>query len=424
MSGIFARRRGKTATPPDPDFRRDVFGTGRRPFILYLAFLNAFVPLSTDLYLPALPRIREIFQCSRALVDLTISGFMFSFALSMLLWGAFSDRYGRKSILAAGLGIYAAASLLCVLSQNIYLLIAGRILQAVGSGAVCYVSMAIVKDVFSGKEMENVLVWIQVMTMLAPMCAPMIGAVLLQILPWRGLFALLLLCSLAAIALLFPLRETLRNPTRAEGIAALQRILIVLRNPGLRRLLVLFSLSAMPFMAYLTSSAFIYITFYGLSERQFSLFFAANACVAALGPLLYMRFLRDLNRRLFLSLVFGVMAASGVCLFLAGGSNPFSFLLFYLPLTLFASACRPLGTLLMMSQLDTDNGTVASLIGCCGLLCGSAAMMICSLDFADPVLPVAGIATCAGLVCLALWRVLDAGKMYREPHTRRQPAER
>jgi DHA1 family bicyclomycin/chloramphenicol resistance-like MFS transporter len=406
------------------DFRHDVFRFGRGPFIAYLAFLNAFIPISTDLYLPALPRIMEIFQCSRALVDMTISGFMLCYALSMLVWGAFSDKYGRKPVLAAGLGVYAVASVLCVFAGDIRMLIVGRVLQAIGSGAVCSVSMAVVKDSFSGREMETVLIWIQLMTMLAPMLAPLLGALLLQFVSWRSLFLMLLLCALAASALLFFLRETLKEPVAGTGFAALKRIGAVLRNPGMRHLLCLFSLASMPFMAYLTSSAFIYIHFYGFSERQYSLFFAVNAFFSTLGPLLYVRFFRAMARRSFLCLVFGIMAASGVLLLFAGDAGPFLFTAFYLPLTLFASASRPLGTVLRMSQLDTDNGTVAALIGSSGLLFGSAAMGVCSLGFANPVLPVACIATVIGLTCLVLWRILDSRGMYRRPATDGKPVQR
>jgi DHA1 family bicyclomycin/chloramphenicol resistance-like MFS transporter len=373
----------RPGTPEDADFKRAVFALGRRPFIIYLAFLNAFVPISTDLYLPALPQMMEIFQCPRLL---------------------------------AGLGLYAVASAICIGATHIFVLIAGRVLQAVGSGAVSAVSMAVVKDVFKGKDMENALIWMQIMTMLAPMFAPSLGSLLLRLTSWRGLFVILLFCSLLALFLLFFLRETLRDPSKGRGIASLKRIPVVLGDPGLRRLLFLFSLSVMPFMAYLTSSAFIYIKFYGLSEEQFSLFFAANAGVAMFGPLLYTRLFRNLSRRFFLSLVYSVMAASGISLFFVGDQGPFYFIVFYLPLTLFASASRPVGALLMMSQLDTDNGTVAALMGCCGLLCGGLSMIVCSLGFANPVLPVAGMATLVGLACLIFWNVLDSRKLYRIPH--------
>jgi DHA1 family bicyclomycin/chloramphenicol resistance-like MFS transporter len=397
------------------EFRDKVFRPGRGPFIVFLAFLNAFVPISTDLYLPALPRMMEIFHCSRTAADLTLSGFMLAFALSMLFWGAVSDRYGRRPVLAAGLGLYAAASVMCILSADIGTLIFGRIVQAVGSGAVSAVSMAVVKDVFRGREMENVLIWMQLMTTIAPLIAPSLGSLMLRLTSWRGLFAILLLCSLLALLLLPALKETMPAGGAGDGPGMIRRIRRVLGHSGLRLLLLLFSLSIMPFMAYLTSSAFIYIHFYGLSEEQFSLFFAANAFTAMFGPLLYRRFFRSMPRRLFLSLVYGVMAASGAGLFLAGDRGPFYFIALYLPLTLFASASRPVGVLLMMSQLDSDSGTVAALMGSSALFCGGVSMVICSLAFADPVLPVACMAMIVGSACLALWLFMDTCKLYREP---------
>ncbi|MDR2056214.1 MAG: MFS transporter [Desulfovibrio sp.] len=391
------------------------FRFGRTPFIIYLAFLNAFVPISTDLYLAALPGMTRIFSCPRWLVDLTISGFMLFFALSMLVWGPLSDRYGRRPVLAAGLALYAAASVLCLSSVSIYMLVAGRVLQAIGSGAVCSVSMAMVKDVFRGRTVETALVWMQTMSTLAPVLAPVLGAALLSLTSWRGLFAALLICSLAGLALLPALEETMREPVKGNCFAALGRIGVVLKNPALRRLLLLFSVSVMPFMAYLTSSAFIYIRFFGLSEQRFSFFFAANAFCSMLGPLAYVRFFRVFSRRVFLSLVFAAMAASGIGLLIAGEAGPVHFLVLYLPLTFFAAASRPVATLLMLSQQDADNGTVSALIGCGGLMCGSLAMMLCSLPFSGPVLPVAGMAAGTGVFCLALWLIIDGGKLYRAP---------
>jgi DHA1 family bicyclomycin/chloramphenicol resistance-like MFS transporter len=391
------------------------FRFGRTPLIAYLAFLNAFVPISTDLYLAALPGMTQIFSCPRWLVDLTISGFMLFFALSMLFWGPLSDKRGRRPVLLAGLVLYAAASLVCMLAANIQMLVAGRLLQAVGSGAVCSVSMAVVKDVFKGRAVETALVWMQTMSTLAPILAPVIGAGLLRFTSWRGLFAALFFCSVVGLALLPALKETLQKTGDDDNFTIFRRIGIVLKNPSLRRLLLLFSISAMPFMAYLTSSAFIYIQFFGLSEQQFSFFFAANAVCSMLGPPAYARFFRSLSRRAFLGLVFTAMSASGLGLFIAGEVGPWHFLLLWLPLTFFAAASRPLATLLILSQQDADNGTVSALIGCGALTCGSLAMMLCSFPFLRPTLPVAGMATCVGVLCLVLWLALDRKKLYRAP---------
>ena len=106
-----------------------------RMMIFFIAFMNMFIPLSTDLYLPALPEMGNYFSAGQGLVSLTLTVFFFVFAVSLVLFGPLSDKYGRRPVLLAGAALYTAASLGCALAPDIYLLIAGRIFQAVGSGA-------------------------------------------------------------------------------------------------------------------------------------------------------------------------------------------------------------------------------------------------------------------------------------------------
>lgn len=397
------------------EFKARVFYFGRRPLTVFLAFLNAFVPLSMALYLPALPSMTEVFNTSRAMTDLTISGFMFCYGLSMLFWGGLSDKYGRKPILTAGLCLYLGASFICIIAQSIEVLILGRLLQAFGSGAIASVSMAIVKDTFEGRIMENTLAAIQTMTVVCPMVAPVLGAQLLKLTSWRGLFVALLTCALLALALSFALRETLKTPTKGGAFVSLSRIRFVLKDKGLRWLLFIFSISSMPFMAYLNSAPFIYIQFFELSPEEFSFFFSANAAGAMLGPLLYLRFFRYLPKRWFLAGIFFVMLMSGLLLLVFGTKGPVFFIAMYIPITIFVSSSRPVGTTLMMSQLDSDNGVVASLIGSFGLLCGSISMQICSLEWPNPVMPVSLIALIIGVICCITWLFVDSTGRYRDP---------
>lgn len=404
-----------TMQPSNQNFTTEVFRFGPRMLIAFLTFLNAFVPLSMDLYLPALPHMSDVFQCERWLTELTLSGFMLFFGLSMLCWGAFSDKYGRKPILTTGLCLFLIGSTICIFSMSIYMLICGRLFQAIGSGAISSVSMAIIKDSFKGKSMENVLILVQTMTTLAPIIAPIVGAFFLHLTSWRGLFCILGSCSIIALIVSFSLKETMKNPTQGSALTSLKRIGIVLQNESLRRLLFLFALAFMPFMAYLTSSSFIYVKVFGLTEEQFSAFFATNGALAMLGPLMYSRVFRKWNRRFYLSLCYAMMMTAGVLLYFFGGNSPFAFLACYGILTFFAGSCRPVGTLLMMSQLDTDSGTVAALMGCSSLLFGSLSMMLCSLNFGGPIISVSGIAFIIGTVCFFLWRYLDKNKLYRNP---------
>ena len=392
-----------------------VFPLGAKGLIAFLAFLSAFVPLSIDLYLPAMPRMVDFFSTTPELTNFTLSLFMLFFAISMLLWGPFTDKYGRKPVLYLGLVLYIAGSLVCVFATNIYLLIAGRVIQAIGSGAIQAVSMAIVKDNFRGLVMEKVLVWIQTLTILCPMLAPVVGAFLLKFVSWRGLFVVLTISGLFAFLLSLFLKETLENPTTGSALQSLGRIGFVLGNKGYLVLLVVFSLMVMPVMSFLSTSSFIYMDMFRLSAEEYSYFFAFNGCFAMLAPILYMRFLRHLPRLFFLTVCFICVALSGSLILVFGAMNPFAFALLYVPVTFFGSACRPAGTMLIMNQMDSDNGTVGSLWGCVALLFGSLSMMLCSLDWPNLTMAVGSISLGAGTLCVIIWLLAVSRKMFRIP---------
>lgn len=132
---------------------------GEKGLIALITFLSAFVPLSTDLYLPALPGMAKYFNVSADLTNLTLILFFAFFAAGTLLWGPLSDKYGRKPILFIGLSIYSAASMGCVCSWNIHSLIAFRIFQAIGGSGAVAVAMAMIKDVYDSRSREPIWPW-------------------------------------------------------------------------------------------------------------------------------------------------------------------------------------------------------------------------------------------------------------------------
>ncbi len=399
--------------------RKKIFRLGQTPFIIYLAFLSAFVPLSTDLYLPALPGMVEQLAADPGLVNLTLSLFMLIYALTMLVWGPLSDKYGRSPILFLGLVIYILASAGSAMATGIGQLIACRCLQALGSGAVGAVTMAIVKDSFGGRTMETVLTAMQTMTLLAPMLAPVLGGALLAVTSWRGIFWLLTTCGLVGLGGWALLGETLRSPTRGPALHVLTRLGFVLRNPGFRYLLIVFSVFCLPFMAYLAVSSYVYLSIFGQSPQAYSAFFSVNALFSIAGPLIYIRFLRDFPKRHIMAASFGLTAAAGLLLLLAGHMGPFVFAALYFLVSFSHSAIRPPSTVLMLSQLDSDNGSVASLMGACALLCGSLSMLLCSLPWPDFIIASGVICLVIGVVCTAAWLVIDGRGLYRLPGSSR-----
>jgi DHA1 family bicyclomycin/chloramphenicol resistance-like MFS transporter len=168
---------------------------GEKGLIVFLALLSAFVPLSTDLYLPALPGMARYFQVDESLTNLTLILFFGFYSLATLVWGPLSDKYGRRPILLVGLGVYALASGLCGLSASVYELMFFRVLQAIGGAAASAVSTAVVKDAYRGRRRETTLAVVQSMVVIAPAVAPVLGALLLEFTSWRGVFVTLKLCS-------------------------------------------------------------------------------------------------------------------------------------------------------------------------------------------------------------------------------------
>lgn len=398
--------------PTDMNKQVPAFALGQKGLIVFLAFLSSFVPISTDLYLPALPSMALYFKAAPELTSLTLSLFMLIFALSMLVWGPLSDKYGRKPILTTGLVIYIISSVGLALCTSIEQLIIGRCMQALGSGAVGGVCMAIVKDVFKGRTMENVLTWIQTITVLAPMLAPVLGGFLLNVTSWRGIFWGLTGCGALAFSGSLLLRETLENPTQGSVLASLGRVGFVLGHWRFSAPLIVFSMNSMAFMSYLATSSYIYADVFAVSPQVFSYFFAANAGVSILGPLLYLRFLRHLPRRGYIAGCFITVAVFGALLLAFGGGGPFTFALLFAPVTLAGSAIRPPSTMLLMTQLDTDNGTVGSLTGCTALLFGGLSMLLCSLPWPSFIAASGWICLGSGLVCTLGWLWLDRGRAY------------
>ena len=380
--------------------------------IAYITFINMFVPLSTDVYLPTLPQMGNYFAASEFLVGLTLTIFFFTFAVSMVLFGPLSDKFGRRPILIFGAATYTAASVACANAANIYLLLAGRFFQAVGSGAMITVSTAVIKDCFRGRLMTKILAITQALGVIAPMAAPIVGGVLLTFTDWRGAFMLLTFLGAANLIVALLFCETLSEHKRYRGdvLHSLMLLFEAARKKYFMSVLVMFALLSAPFMAYLSSSAFIYVEQFKLSAQEYSWFFAANASASIAGPILYLRLKNSLSNVQLLRLCFVTAAASGLLVLNVGNSGAAIFLLSFLPFTVIGAVARPFAMQLLLLEAKDHVGTAASVINFVPTLFGSLGMMLGTLPWGNFVDGLGLIILSATALSIALWLLIRLGR--------------
>ncbi|APR07274.1 Inner membrane transport protein YdhC [Lentilactobacillus parabuchneri] len=378
---------------------------GNTGFIVFLALLSAFVPLSTDLYLPALPEMTKFFAVPEIVMNLTLILFFVFYSIATLFWGPLSDRYGRRPILLIGLTLYMVASILCGIATNAYEIIIFRVLQAIGGGVATTIATAVIKDVFVGRKQETTLAIVQSMVVISPAIAPVIGSLLLTFISWRGIFFAQALLGASVIygALIF--KETHQaNHETTSVLRSFGRLGVLLLNPGFTALLFSFSLMSIVSLSYISSSSYIFQDTFHLSSRMFSLFFSFNAIGMLMGPLVYIPLSKYVDRFTIIYTAFGMSIVAGILVLSFGKMSPIAFALTQFPATLASSMVRPPGTYLVLKQEENDNGSASALYSAGGTIMGSIGMVIVSVAEATPVTAIAWINIVIGAACaLLLW---------------------
>ncbi|MDQ2104855.1 multidrug effflux MFS transporter [Azospirillum isscasi] len=254
-----------------------------------LTALVAFGPLSTDLYLPSLPTLVTVFGTDIATVQLTLSVFLAGFAVSQLVYGPVSDRFGRRPALLGGIAVYLVASAACALTDDIGTLIVARFFQALGACCGPVVARAVVRDVFGRDRAATVLAYMAMAMTLAPAAGPILGGVLTEWFGWRSNF--LLLTGFAALILAATwawMGET--NANRDETALQPDRLLanyaLLLRDRTFvgQMLTVAFAYSGI--FAFISGSSFVLIGRLHLTPAQYGASFGAVVLGYAVGSFL------------------------------------------------------------------------------------------------------------------------------------------
>jgi DHA1 family bicyclomycin/chloramphenicol resistance-like MFS transporter len=290
-----------------------------RGVVMLLATLIAFQPLSTDLYLPSLPSIAAELGVDAGAVQSTLSAYILAFALTQLLAGPLSDRFGRRPVALGGIASYVAGSLLAASAGSLALLIAGRLLQAVGTCCTVVCARAIVRDRYDpatgARRLSQAMSWVA----LVPLVAPVAGGLVAGHLGWRATFATMAAFGLAAA---FVCTRGLRESNRSPDPLAIRpgpmlaNYAAVLRSRTWLGFTLVGTAMYWGLFAFLAESAFVIGAVHGLSPAAFGLALSAVTGGFLLGTLSVRRVLPRLGVQRTLSLATGLAAASG-CAMLA-----------------------------------------------------------------------------------------------------------
>ena len=301
--------------------------------VLVLALLLGIQPVTTDLYLPALPALTEGFGASVSQAQLTLSALLLAFGVSQLFWGPLSDRFGRRPILLWGLSVYTAAAVASAMAASMDMLVFWRAVQGAAMGAAVMCARAVVRDLYAPLESARMMSrGLTGLGVIACLCAPLCG-LLTELLDWHA--ALLALAvfgaaALALVALCFVETVPAKNPRALQPAMLLGTWLRILRHPGFRAFSALSAASYGVLFTFLASSSFVFIKVLGFSKTGYGLVMFSMSFSYILGTLLCRRLLPRFGVRRSVALAAGLTLVGGTLvgvLALAGLHNGWAIML-------------------------------------------------------------------------------------------------
>lgn len=248
--------------------------------VILLGSLTAFAPMSIDMYLPAFPAMGAELGADAGQQQATLAVFLFGMAIGQFLYGPASDRFGRRIPILVGITVYVAASIAGALARSPEWMIAARFVQALGGCAGAVVARAVVRDRFDHTETARMLSLLTLIMGLAPILAPVSGAVVLQLVGWRAIFWVLAAFGLACgVAVFLRLKETRSEATAAQARTEnpLRAYHVLISNPRLVGYGLGGALNGSLLFTYISSSSGLVIETFCFSPFAYTLVFGANA---------------------------------------------------------------------------------------------------------------------------------------------------
>jgi len=390
-------------------------------FVIVIASIMALNPLAMDMMLPALPNIASAFHITVAnRPQMVLSTFLIGFGVGQFVMGPLSDRFGRRPILLGGMTVYFIASLLAIAAPSFETLLLARALQGLGTSATRVIATSIVRDCYAGRRMASVMSLTMMVFIAVPVVAPAFGQAVLLLTQWRGIFIVLMLYGVVALAW-SALRVPETLPETRRRSLAVGEVLDAFRQTVTNRQTLGYALVAGGVLgslfAYVFTSQQVFTDIYKLGH-YFPLAFAAIAVGTAIAGFVNSRLVGRLGMRVISHGALLGFVAIAATLLVAEKMQMLPLPLFMVlsALMMFAFGLMIANfTALAMEPQGHIAGTASSLYGSITTLLGIGIGTTIGQAYDGTLLPFAtGFFLCT-LAALAVVLVVEKGRLFR-PH--------
>lgn len=330
--------------------------------LILVGIVSAFGPFVTDFYLPALPALGSYFTTSASMVQLTLTVSMIGLAIGQLFIGPLSDRYGRKMPLIVSLILFILSTVGCLGSNTIGQFLVFRFIQGIAGAGGVVISKSIATDLYEGKQLARFFSMLSSVQGLAPICAPVLGGLLLTVTDWRGIFRTLLVIGILLLFTTTRFRESLQTPVTGGLSAAFKAYLPVMRNRCFMRYVLVQTMAMGVMFAYIAASPFIFQEHYGLSPMVYSLCFGVNALGIMGGSLLIIRF-KDVKAALSLGAKGFLFMSLIVAVLLIGNMSVWAVEAALFVLLVCLGMILPTSTTLALEPVRENSGNASATLG-------------------------------------------------------------
>ncbi|MGK9185145.1 Bcr/CflA family multidrug efflux MFS transporter [Priestia filamentosa] len=351
-------------------------GKKRIQLAILLGSLGLLGPFTIDTYLPSFPTIVKDFHTTASLVQISLTACLLGLGAGQLFIGPLSDVKGRRKPLQLFLCLYLLASLTCSFSPNIYFLIVARFVQGFSAAGGLVVSRAVVRDLFSGKELTKFFTLIVLVGNLGPIVAPIAGGAILSFTKWNGVF-IVLACIGAILIFMVSLKLPETLPPEKRVPSNLPQLMSNFGSLFKEREFMGYAFTqgftTAGIFAYVSGVPFVYQNIYHVSPQQFSLLFGVNGLGLIIGSQLVGRLADRISERTFLKIGLGISMAAGAILLIALLLKA-PLIAVAIPIFFFVSSISIIGTTSFALAIESQGhiaGSASALLGLLPFVLGS-----------------------------------------------------